>query len=134
VLYTNGVGYFEREGTVQGDAEVELTCRLGEVNDLLKSLMVQDLDRGKPGAVTLAGPVEQYRSSYSLEGFMENNPSWQDILLLARGTSVEVTLEPTSPAVAAPAPVTGVLISIETPASHPLAEAGQTYQLSPMDR
>ncbi|HQR08542.1 MAG TPA: DUF4139 domain-containing protein [Gemmatales bacterium] len=131
VLYTNGVGYFEREGTVQGDAEVELTCRLGEVNDLLKSLMVQDMDRGKPGAVTLAGPVEQHRSSNSLEGFMENNPSWQDILLLARGTSVEVTLEPASPVAAAPAPVTGVLISIENPLQQHRVANNLEYLLSP---
>lgn len=118
VLYTNGVGYFEREGTIQGDAEVELNCRLGEVNDLLKSLVVQDLDRGRPGAVTLAGPVDQNRSSHTLEDFMEGNPTWQEILLLARGTPVEVTLDTATPLATIPTPITGTLISIETPPAH----------------
>ena len=123
VLYTNGVGYFEREGVIQGDAEVELNCRLGEVNDLLKSLVVQDLDRGRPGAVTLAGPVDQNRSSHTLENFMEGNPTWQEILLLARGTPVEVTLDTSTPLAAAPAPITGTLISIETPPARYLSNS-----------
>lgn len=115
VLYTNGVGYFEREGTLPGGSDIEITCRLGEVNDLLKSLTVQDLDGGKAGTVTLASPSDPDSASAGLENFLENNPGWQEILLLARGTQVEVTLDPPSAAAAVPAPVTGMVLSLETP-------------------
>lgn len=116
VLYTNGVGYFEREGTLPGGSDIEITCRLGEVNDLLKSLTVQDLDGGKAGTVTLASPSDPESATAGLENFLEGNPTWQEILLLARGTQVEVTLDPPTAAAAVPAPVTGIVISLEVPA------------------
>ncbi len=115
VLYTNGVGYFEREGTLPGGSDIEISCRLGEVNDLLKSLTVQDLDGGKAGTVTLASPSDPESATAGLENFLEGNPTWQEILLLARGTQVEVTLDPPTAAAAVPAPVTGIVVSLEVP-------------------
>ena len=44
VLYKHGVGYFEREGGVEGDASLALTFKQSEVSDVLKSLTVLDLD------------------------------------------------------------------------------------------
>lgn len=130
VLYTNGVGYFEREGTVQDNADIELQCRLGEINDLLKSLVVEDLDRGRPASVTLAGPVNQNRFSETMESFFEGNPTWREILLLARGSQVEVTFEAATPAAAAPAPITGMVISIETPQT-PMQYESMSQPLNP---
>jgi hypothetical protein len=46
VLYKHGVGYFQREGEVEGDAVVELHFRADEMNDVLKSLTTIDLDGG----------------------------------------------------------------------------------------
>ena len=46
VLYKHGVGYFEREGKVDGDATLALTFKQAEVSDVLKSLTVLDLDGG----------------------------------------------------------------------------------------
>lgn len=46
VLYKHGVGYFERQGAVEGDATVELAFRSSEMNDVLKSLTVLDLSGG----------------------------------------------------------------------------------------
>ena len=46
LLYSSGVGYFQREGTVDGDARVDLTFPAQDINDLLKSMVVQDLDGG----------------------------------------------------------------------------------------
>jgi hypothetical protein len=51
VLYKHGVGYFEREGAVTGDATLELTFRQNEVSDVLKSLTVLDLAGGHVSAV-----------------------------------------------------------------------------------
>ena len=45
VLYKHGVGYFEREGKIDGDAVLPLTFKQSEVSDVLKSLTVLDLRR-----------------------------------------------------------------------------------------
>jgi hypothetical protein len=52
LLYKHGVGYFERETTVDGDADLTLTFRQREVSDVLKSLTVLDLDGGHIAAVS----------------------------------------------------------------------------------
>ncbi|WP_438013579.1 DUF4139 domain-containing protein [Sorangium sp. So ce315] len=54
VLSTGGVGYFEHEARVRGDAELALVVRLDQVDDVLKSIVVYD-DRGAAGKITLAG-------------------------------------------------------------------------------
>jgi len=52
LLSSGGVGYFEHEVEVEGDAELKLDLRLDQVDDALKSLVVFD-DRGGVGAVRL---------------------------------------------------------------------------------
>src|SRR5947209_22489 len=52
VLYKHGVGYFEREGRVEGDATLSLTFKQAEVSDVLKSLTVLDLDGGHVASVS----------------------------------------------------------------------------------
>src|SRR5690606_2887334 len=47
VLYKHGVGYFEREGTVQGDATIPLTFKTAQMKDVLKSLFAIDLGGGR---------------------------------------------------------------------------------------
>ena len=54
LLSTGGVGYFEYEAQVDGDAEVSLSVRLDQVDDVLKSLVVYD-DTGRIGEVSLPG-------------------------------------------------------------------------------
>ena len=51
VLYKHGVGYFERQGPVDGDATLTLTLKQSEVNDVLKSLTVLDLEGGHLASV-----------------------------------------------------------------------------------
>ena len=43
ILYSSGVGYFQRAGKVTGSARVDLSFPVGDINDLLKSLVLQDL-------------------------------------------------------------------------------------------
>jgi hypothetical protein len=52
ILYSNGVAYVERRGTVSGHAEVNLSFKQSQVDDVLKSLLVLDLGRGRIGAVS----------------------------------------------------------------------------------
>ena len=61
VLYKHGVGHFEREGTVDGDATLSLTFKQAEVSDVLKSLTVLDLNGGHVASVSYDStkPLEQ---------------------------------------------------------------------------
>jgi hypothetical protein len=52
ILYSNGVAYFERRGTVTGNAEINLSFKQSQIDDVLKSMVVLDLGRGKIGAVS----------------------------------------------------------------------------------
>ena len=54
VLSAGGVGYFEYEGQVSGDAVLPVDIRLDQVDDVLKSLVIYD-SRGRLGRVTMPG-------------------------------------------------------------------------------
>ncbi len=46
ILYSNGVAYIERRGIVSGHAEVSLSFKQSQVDDVLKSMLVLDLGKG----------------------------------------------------------------------------------------
>jgi protocatechuate 3,4-dioxygenase beta subunit len=52
ILYSNGVAYIERRGMVSGHAEVNLSFKQSQVDDVLKSMVVLDLGQGRIGAVS----------------------------------------------------------------------------------
>ena len=52
ILYSNGVAYIERRGFVTGNSEVNLSFKQSQVDDVLKSMVVLDLNKGKIGAVS----------------------------------------------------------------------------------
>lgn len=54
MLSSGGLGYFEYEATVDGDAILKLTVPLDQVDDVLKSLVVYD-DKGSVGGLSLPG-------------------------------------------------------------------------------
>ena len=82
------------EGDVQGDTHVQLTFPVGEVNDLLKSLVLQDQDKGKVGVITYDShdPVDKTLRSFAVN--MNGNPTYGQILNQARGEKVEVVYRP----------------------------------------
>lgn len=51
VLYKHGLGYFERQGDVTGEARVSLRFKQGEMSDVLKSLTVLDRSGGAIEAI-----------------------------------------------------------------------------------
>jgi hypothetical protein len=51
-LYSNGVAYIERRGAVTGHAEINLSFKQSQVDDVLKSMVVLDLGQGRIGAVS----------------------------------------------------------------------------------
>jgi len=52
VLFSSGVGYFEHFGTVRDNGATELNFKTAQINDLLKSLVLQDMDGGKVSTAT----------------------------------------------------------------------------------
>jgi hypothetical protein len=52
ILYSNGVAYIERRGLVSGRAEIDLSFKQSQVDDVLKSMVVLDLGQGRIGAVS----------------------------------------------------------------------------------
>lgn len=51
-LYSNGVAYIERRGVISGNAEINLSFKQSQVDDVLKSMVVLDLGQGRIGAVS----------------------------------------------------------------------------------
>lgn len=106
VLFSSGVGYFQREGHIDGDASLDLTFPASDVNDLLKSMTLQDLGNGKVRAVSYDShdPVERTLKSFAID--LSGNPGQGQILAQARGEKVEVSL-------AAGTPIVGTIVGIE---------------------
>src|SRR6266849_1386238 len=51
VLFNSGVGYFQRDGQVDGNAQIDLQFAAHNINDLLKSLVLQDQGGGQISTV-----------------------------------------------------------------------------------
>ncbi len=104
VLYTSGVGYFQRDGTVDGRGYVELRFKTDRINDLLKSLIVQDLDGGQIAAVTYESrdPITKTLKTFSVD--LTSNLSLGDLLTRIRGEQIEV---------ATPSLLRGVIVGVE---------------------
>ncbi len=111
VLFSSGVGYFQREGEVEGNARVDLSFPVQDINDLLKSMVLQDLDGGQISAVSYESrdPIEKTLRSFAVN--LTNNPSFGQILNQARGEKVEVVLQQSN--ATQPGTLTGTIIGIE---------------------
>src|SRR3954447_24178680 len=91
-LFSSGVGYFQREGTVEGEARVDLSFPVSDINDLIKSMVLRDLDGGHVSAVSYDSnaPIERTLKSFAVN--LTGNPSFEALLNQARGEKVEVAL------------------------------------------
>lgn len=88
-LYRSGVGSFERVGPVRGDSSVRLRVDQGQLNDLLKSLVVLD-EAGTVGAISYGSrePIERRLASFGVN--LADNPSMATLLGRLRGARVKV--------------------------------------------
>jgi hypothetical protein len=103
MLSSGGVGYFEYEATVDGDAALTLDVPLNQVDDVLKSLVVYD-DGGRAGEITLPGrePLAQ--------GFVDLP---FDQSALASATSLLNALQGAQVRIAGDKPLAGHLVQAE---------------------
>ncbi|MBV9852542.1 MAG: hypothetical protein JO250_22990 [Armatimonadetes bacterium] len=127
-LYTSGVGYFERSGAVDGDATQTLLFPVGQVNDVLKSLVLLDGGGGNIRPVTYAAqdPLGRQLQSFSVD--LSDNPDRATLLNRLRGTPVTVTFGPPD----ASQTVTGTIVGVETQ-TVTLPNGGGTTQQSTLN-
>ena len=111
VLFSSGVGYFQREGVIEGDARVDLSFPTQDINDLIKSMVLRDLDGGHISAVSYDSnaPVEKTLQSFAVN--LSANPTFGQVLNLARGEKVEVVLQQSNAAQAGT--MTGSIMGVE---------------------
>lgn len=111
ILYSNGVAYFERRGTVSDKAEISLQFKQSQVDDVLKSMLVLDLGRGQIGAVSYnssAPPSARLAEiPFSIEAGTENNTQGglAGVLRQLQGERVTVTTSTRS--------TTGAILTVE---------------------
>jgi hypothetical protein len=112
VLFSSGVGYFQREGEVEGAARVDLSFPVTDINDLLKSLVLQDLGGGKVSTIGYDSPdpLEKILKSFALD--LSGSPTFGEILNQARGEKIELTMQ--QGAANQPATLAGTIVGMET--------------------
>ena len=90
-LYKNGVGFFEHEGQVTGDAAVSLDLTSAQLNDVLQSLTAVDVGGGHVTGANYNSttPLDQQLRTLPLN--LGEAPSEEDLFAALRGARVEVT-------------------------------------------
>lgn len=93
VLSNAGVGFFQHAGTVRGDSAIELSFTPDQLNDVLKSLVVEDAAGAGVPRVTYAGqePLERLLASFAID--LSAQPSLRELLSQLRGAELRVVLE-----------------------------------------
>ena len=116
-LFSSGVGYFECDATVGGDAQAELKFRTNQINDIIKSMVVQDFGGGKIGVIGYASqdPIEKALRSFGVD--LTGKPSLAQLLDQLRGEPVEITGART---------IKGTIVGVEE--SQILSPDGKTLQ------
>jgi len=112
ILFSSGVAHYNRSTEIEGDARVDLTFPEQDINDLIKSMVLQDFsEKGRVSAVTYDShePIDRTLRSFAIN--LNNNPTFAQILVQARGEKVEVVMQQT--AVGQPGTVSGSIIGIE---------------------
>ncbi|HEV3257858.1 MAG TPA: DUF4139 domain-containing protein, partial [Gemmataceae bacterium] len=111
VLFSSGVGYFQREGEVEGNARVHLSFPVQDINDLLKSMVLRDEGGGHISAVSYDSrePAAKALKSFSVD--LSSNPTYGQLLNQARGEKVEVMLRQS--AATEPGAANGTVIGVE---------------------
>jgi len=89
MLSSGGLGYFEYEATVEGDATLKLTVSLPQVDDVLKSLVVYD-DKGGVGGLSLPGREPLAQAFKDLPFDQDSLGSPADLLATLKGAQVTV--------------------------------------------
>src|SRR5262245_48713611 len=115
VLFSSGVGYLEREGQVDGNARIDLQFQAANINDLLKSLVLQDQGGGQVSTINYdnRNPIDMTLKSFAID--LTQNPSMAELLNQARGEKVEVvtSADNKNPVVGQSETINGTIVGVE---------------------
>ena len=111
ILFNSGVGYFQREGSVEGNARIDMSFPAEDVNDLLKSMLLEDMNGGKISTVSYDSqePIEHTLKAFALD--LTYNPTFGQLINQARGEKIEVTLKDNANQ---PTQLSGVIMGMES--------------------
>ena len=90
MLFSSGVGYFEHAGSVRGNGSTELRFKASQINDILKSIVLQDEDGGRVGTISYPSQDPLSKTLKSFQVDITQNPSLAQLLNQLRGARVSV--------------------------------------------
>jgi hypothetical protein len=123
VLYKHGVGYFERQGPAKAGTPVELRFRVGQMNDVLKSLTT--LVRGghvSAIAYDSTKTIDRLLSEFSFD--LRRDDGLPGLLRQLRGSRLELQVGSTT--------VHGTLLSVEKRTEGSPDKAIESYRITVM--
>lgn len=88
-LFSSGVGFFQHSGTIEGKTRIILEVPANAVNDILKSLIVND-ESGEASVVEYNSADSEYKTLRSLKIDLSGNPGLPEILGGMTGETVVV--------------------------------------------
>jgi hypothetical protein len=105
VLFSSGVGYFQHQGQVTGNASVDLKFPVEDINDLLKSMVLEDLGGGQISTISYGSrdPVTKTLKTFAID--LTTDPTLGQLLSQVRGEQVELS---------APTQIRGTIVGVET--------------------
>lgn len=107
VMLNSGMTYFEHRGEIKGNRQVEFPVKADDINDLLKSLVVQDRGGGRVASVNYGSPQPIAQTLKTLAIDVTRSPTLTQILQQMRGQHVELAVTSDTK------PVIGAIIGIE---------------------
>src|SRR5262245_56143627 len=80
VMFSSGVGFYTHSGKVTGDVEVPLKFNVDDINDLLKSLVLEDRGGGRISTVTYGArdPIAKTLKTFAID--LTSEPTVADLL------------------------------------------------------
>jgi hypothetical protein len=104
VMFSSGVAFYERAGEVEGDKTVDLRFNTRDINDLLKSMVLQDDGGGRISTISYGSkdPITRTLQTFSID--LTSNPTLADLLGQIRGEKIELD---------GPAAIQGTIVGVE---------------------
>jgi len=104
VMFSSSVGFFEHQGEIEGNQQIEFAFKTADINDLLKSLVVQDRGGGLVTAVNYGSPEPITRTLRTFAIDLTENPTLAEIFQQLRGHKVRLE---------APGAIEGTIVGVE---------------------
>lgn len=135
-LLTSGVGEFTHRGTVTGSGTLTIPVPQSQMDDVLRSLTIIDLDGGTVEVVRYPGGEDPARQLARYPVNLAGARRMHQILQQVRGTAVEITVAPQmdQPSRGGTTTVTGILTGADEHAVLVAVEPHGTFREIPLER